>query len=68
MSENGWHEYKKLFDYLIGKVDSIDDKVGKTLIEVAKLKEKTRNTAALYGTLGGGIGVLVIFSLKVLAQ
>lgn len=61
MSEhtNGWTEYKKLFEQLLIKVDVIDEKLDKALIKIARLEERNKIMSILWGSLGGGIAVLI---------
>lgn len=66
MDTNGWNEYRELFKHLIGKIDSIDEKLERALIQVSKLEERNKLMSALYGALGGGIAVLSLLAIKFL--
>ena len=44
-----------------------DDLNVKFITEITKLKEKTNRQAAFYGIIGGAIGMITIFLIKMLA-
>ncbi len=67
MENNGWSEYRELFKHLITKIDSIDDKLEKALIQVGKLEERNKVMSALYGALGGGLAIIITLAIKVLS-
>lgn len=66
MDTNGWSEYRKLFEHLIVKIDSIDEKLEKALIQVSKLEERNKIMSVIYGALGGGIAVIIMLAVKFL--
>lgn len=63
---NGWSQYKKLFERLIDKVDSIDDKVEIISIKMGKLEERSKVMSALYGGLGAGIAIIITLAVRFL--
>ena len=67
MSDNSWSEYRELFKHLLKKIDDIDEKLERALIQVSRLEERNRIMSALYGALGGGIAIIVMLAVKYLA-
>jgi len=62
--DNGWQEYKKLFDNLIKKVDKIDTNLTLARIDIAKISERSRIMSALWGTLGGGLAIAISVAIR----
>lgn len=65
-NHNGWSEYRELFKHLIHKVDQIDTKLEKALIQISKVEERHKFMAAAWGTLGGVLAVVTVFAIKFL--
>jgi len=62
--DNGWQEYKKLFENLIKKVDKIDTNLTLARIDIAKVGERSRIISALWGTVGGGLAVAIGIAVR----
>lgn len=56
---NGWIEYKKLFEHLVATVTVIDSKLDTALIKIGKLEERSKMMSVLWGSMGGGLAVLI---------
>ncbi len=64
VTDNGWQEYKKLFEYIIKKVDKIDTTLDMAVTKIGKLEERSKLMSAFWGSMGGGVAILISIAMR----